>query len=144
MHPILIALSLLAAQAPEASKDAADLKELYRLESVWNDAHVKSDAAALDALWASDLVVTIAAMPVMNKSEALAMVRSNRMPFSKYDTSELNVRRYGNSATVTGRLTRERSMNGKLMTDLWRFTKVYVMTAGRWRVVAWHASPAAP
>jgi len=129
-------------QGPAVSKDAFDVKELYRLEAVWNEAHVKGDADALDQLWANDLVVTVAAMPIMNKADALAMVRSNRMPFSKYETSELNVRRFGNSAVVTGRLVRERSMNGKTMTDNWRFTKTYAMIAGRWRVVAWHASPA--
>ena len=142
MQTILIAIVLLQ-QAPELSKDAFDLKELYRLEAVWNDAHVKGDADALDQLWANDLVVTVASMPVMTKAEALAMVRSNRMPFSKYETSELNVRRFGNSAVVTGRLLRERSMNGKTITDNWRFTKTYVVVGGRWRVVAWHASPAA-
>jgi len=140
MPPVLIILALL--QGPAVSKDASDLKELHRLEAVWNDAHVKGDADALDQLWANDLVVTVAAMPIMNKADALAMVRSNRMPFSKYETSELNVRRFGDSAVVTGRLVRERSMNVKTMTDNWRFTKTYAMIAGRWRVVAWHASPA--
>ena len=142
MHILIIAILLLP-QTPSLSKDAFDLKELYRLETVWNDAHIKGDADALDQLWANDLVVTVASMPVMSKAEALAMVRSNRMPFSKYETSELNVRRFGNSAVVTGRLLRERSMNGKTITDNWRFTKTYVMAEGRWRVVAWHASPAA-
>ena len=80
-------------QATGVSKDASDIKELYRLEEVWNSAHVKGDADALDKLWADDLIVTIAAMPVMKKSEALAMVTSNRMPFTKYETSELAVRR---------------------------------------------------
>lgn len=141
MHTLLI-LAVALAQ-PAVSKDAADLEELHRLEAVWNEAHVKGDADTLDGLWASDLIVTVAAMPVMTKADALAMVRSNRMPFSKYATSELSVKRFGASALVTGRLQRERSMNGKTMTDNWRFTKVYVMSQGRWQVIAWHASPAA-
>jgi ketosteroid isomerase-like protein len=145
MHSILIALTAAAlAQEPAVSRNAADLKELHRLESVWNEAHLKADADALDELWANDLVVTVAAMRLMNKAEALEMVRSNRMPFSRYETSELNVRRFGDSAVVTGRLVRERTMNGKNVSDNWRFTKVYARTGGQWRVVAWHASPAAP
>jgi ketosteroid isomerase-like protein len=142
MRSILIAVVVLQGVAA-ASRDV-DLKELYRLEAVWNDAHVKGDADALDALWANDLIVTVAAMPIMNKADALAMVRSNRMPFAKYETSELNVRQFENSALVTGRLVRERAMNGRTIADNWRFTKVYVRSDGRWRVVAWHASPAAP
>lgn len=141
MHAILIAM-LLAGQAG-LSKDAADLEELTRLEAVWNEAHLNGDADALDRLWANDLVVTIAAMPSMTRADALAMVRSNRMPFTRYDTSELTVKRFGDGALVTGRLQRERTMNGKPITDDWRFTKVYAMSQGRWRVIAWHASPAA-
>jgi ketosteroid isomerase-like protein len=142
MPTVLMAMIVLQ-QTPALSKDAFDLKELYRLETIWNDAHIKADADVLDELWANDLVVTVASMPVMSKAQALAMVRSNRMPFSKYETSELNVRRFGNSAVVTGRLLRERSIDGKTITDNWRFTKTYVIVDGRWRVVAWHASPAA-
>ena len=141
MPTILMAILLLQ-QTPAPSKDAFDLKELYRLETVWNEAHLKGDADTLDELWANDLVVTVAAMRLMNKADALAMVRANRPSFTKYETSELNVRRFGNSAVVTGRLLRERSMNGTTVTDNWRFTKTYVIVDGRWRVVAWHASPA--
>jgi len=142
MLAFLIAMTLSqGTRAP--SPDTADVRELYRLEAVWNDAHVKGDAAALDALWANDLVVTVAAMPVMNKADALAMVRSNRMPFARYETSELNVKRFSDSAVVTGKLVRERTINGKTVTDNWRFTKAYVRSEGRWVVIAWHASPAA-
>ena len=139
----LLVLSLLALSQPAVvSKDASDLKEFYRLEDVWNTAHVKGDADTLDRLWANELIVTIAAMPLLNKADALAMVRSNKMPFTKYETSELRVKRLGESALVTGRLQRERVMGGKTITDNWRFTKVYEMSGGRWQVIAWHASPA--
>jgi hypothetical protein len=142
---MLIALAVAAAVAQvPASPNQADLTELHRLEVVWNEAHAKGDADALDALWATDLVVTVAGMPVMDKAESLAMVRSGRMPFLKYETSDVRVRTLGEAAVVTGRVTRERSMNGKNLTDNWRFTKVYSKSQGRWQVVAWHASPAAP
>jgi hypothetical protein len=143
MLPVLIALLLTSPQAA-VSKEAFDLKELYRLEAVWNDAHVKGDADTLDGLWANDLSVTIAAMPAMKKADALAMVRSNRMPFTKYETSALNIKRFADAALVTGRLHRERTMNGKNVTDEWRFSKFYVLSNGQWRVIHWHASPAAP
>ena len=141
MPAILMAIILLQ-QTPALSKDAFDLKELYRLEAVWNEAHLKGDAEALDALWANDLVVIVASMRLINKADALEMVRSNRMPFTKYETSEIRVKPFTDSAVVTGRLLRERLMNGKTITDDWRFTKVYVRSGGRWRVTSWHGSPA--
>ena len=143
MLPILIVLVLASPQAA-VSRQAFDLTDLYRLEAVWNDAHVKGDADTLDTLWANDLILTIASMPAMTKADALAMVRSNRMPFTKYDTSELNVKRFADTALVTGRLHRERTMNSKNVVDEWRFSKFYVLSNGQWRVVHWHASPAAP
>ena len=142
MLSIVIAV-LAAIQTPAIAKDAADLKELHRLEAVWNEAHVRGDAAALDALWANELIVTVAGMPVMSKADSMAMVRSGRMAFLKYETSDLRVRKFADAALVTGRVVRERSINGKSVTDDWRFTKVYAMSQGRWQVIAWHASPAA-
>ena len=142
---VVVSMLIGAFQEPGGvTQQASALKEFYRLETVWNEAHVKGDADALERLWADDLIVTIAAMPLLNKAGALAMVRSNKMPFTKYETSELNVKRFGDSALVTGRLQRERVMAGKTITDNWRFTKVYAMNGGRWQVIAWHASPAAP
>ena len=142
MPSILIAALLTFVQgSPAISKDAADLKELHRLEAVWNDAHVKGDADALDKLWANDLIVTVAGMPTMNKADSLSMVRSGRMLFVKYETSDLRVRPLGGAALVTGRVHRVRSMTGKEVADDWRFTKVYAMSQGRWQVIAWHASP---
>ena len=145
MHSILIGAMLTVLQgSPAVSKHAADLKELHRLEVVWNEAHVKGDADALDKLWSNDLIVTVASMPIMSKTDSLAMVRSGRMPFVRYETSDLHVSPLGTAAVVTGRVQRVRSMGGKEVADDWRFTKVYAMSQGRWQVIAWHASPAAP
>ena len=143
MTMLAVVLSLLAGQQA-ISKDAFDLQELYRLEEVWNTAHVKGDAETLDRLWANDLIVIVAEMPLIRKADALAMVKSNRMPFTKYETSELNVKRFGDGAVVTGRLHRERAINGRQIEDNYRFTKVYALSQGRWQVISWHASPAVP
>jgi uncharacterized protein DUF4440 len=83
-------------------------------------------------------------MPVMTKAEALAFARSGRMKFQRYETTGLRIRVYGDSAVVTGRLRRTRTLNGKVVDDDWRYTKVYVRSKGEWRVVAFHASEAAP
>ena len=134
----IVVLSL--AQKPARDKDSAHIKELTRLESVWNDAHVRGDAAVLDRLWAEDLVVTVPDMPVMNKEESLAIWRSGKMKFHSYKTSDLRIRVYGNAAVVTGQLERRRTNNLQEFEDDWRFTKVYVRRDGRWLVVAWHGS----
>jgi uncharacterized protein (TIGR02246 family) len=122
------------------TQSTADERELARLEAVWNDAHRSGDADVLAALWADDLVVTVPAMPAMGREELLAFVRSGRMRFSRYETSEVRIRTYGEAAVVSGRLRRTRTLGGVEVDDDWRFTKVYVRRDGVWQVVAWHAS----
>jgi ketosteroid isomerase-like protein len=125
------------------SSHDADIRDLERLETVWNTAHERGDADALEALWADDLEVAVPRMRVMTKADAAAFAHSGRMKFLRYQTSELHVRVYGDAAVVTGHLQRTRTMNGNEVSDDWRFTKVYVRQASKWRVVAFHASEAA-
>jgi ketosteroid isomerase-like protein len=115
-----------------------------QLETAWNAAHLASDAEALDRLWADDLEVAVPGMAPMSKGESLAFVRTGRMRFDRYETSQIKVRQYADSAVVTGRLQRTRTVEGRQREDEWRFTKVYVRTAAGWRVVSFHASDSPP
>ena len=129
------------AQAPaRRARNSADVTQLRRLEKVWNDAQLIGDANALDRLWADDLVITVPNMPLMDKNESLQFVRSGKMKFQTYKTSDLRIRVYRDAAVVTGQLERTRSGNRGEFEDDWRFTKVYVRRAGRWQVAAWHGS----
>jgi ketosteroid isomerase-like protein len=101
------------------------------------------DADVLGRLWADDLEVAVPRMPVMTKSQALAFARSGRMAFQRYETSEVQIRVFGDAAVVTGRPRRTRTLNGQAVDDDWRFTKVYIRRGGQWQVVACHASEAA-
>lgn len=121
----------------------ADVRELQRLETVWNKAHERGDADALEKLWADDMEVAVPKMPVMTKADVVKFAHSGRMKFLSYRTSDIRVRVYDNAAVVTGRLRRTRSMNGQEISDDWRFTKTYVREGQEWRVVSFHASEAA-
>jgi ketosteroid isomerase-like protein len=121
----------------------ADVTTLARLETDWNAAHVRGDAAALAHLFADDVVVVVPAMRVMTKADAVGMFASGRMKFERYETSETKFRVYDAIAIVTGRLRRTRVVAGATVDDDWRFTKVYLRRAGRWQVVSFHASSTA-
>ena len=123
--------------------DSADVQELKRLEKVWNDAYVRADADALEQLCANDLVVTMTDMVVLNKRSSIAILRSGKVKFERYETSDLGIHVYDRAAVVTGRLQRTRSVQGREVNDEWRFTKVYIRRGGKWLVVAWHASTVA-
>jgi ketosteroid isomerase-like protein len=140
---LLVAVLAAAPESPAQSAVGTDTQQLERLEQVWNTAHEQGDADALQQLWADDLEVDVPRMPVMTKADALNFARSGRMKFLRYVTSDIRIRVYGDAAVVSGRLQRTRSMNGKELSDDWRFTKVYIREAQRWRVVSFHASEAA-
>jgi hypothetical protein len=143
----LVMFSVMAAVAQNekvaSTKDGGEA-ELRQLEKVWNDAHVTGDAATLDGLWADELTVTVPKMPVFDKKQSLAIWKTGRMKFSRYETSDLAFRTFGETAIVTGALVRDRKFGEKAIHEDWRFTKVYVRRDGKWRVVAWHASESAP
>src|SRR5262245_57729863 len=134
-------LTLLMAATLFAQSGGLDA-EFSRLEDVWNAAHRDGDANALAALWADDLEVDVPRMAPMSKGEALAFVRTGRMRFERYDTSELKARRYGDTVIVTGRLQRTYALGTNRRQDDWRFTKVYVRQTPTWRVISFHASDA--
>jgi len=146
-HRILVMLFLVTlagtAFSTAQSTHDADVRELERLETVWNEAHEHGDADALAGLWADDMEIAVPKMPVLTESDALKFARSGRMKFLSYRTSDIHVRVYGDAAVVTGRLQRTRSMNGQEISDDWRFTKTYIRESQKWRVVAFHASEAA-
>lgn len=126
-YVILWVLSAMVfAVGPKSSAQAthnADVRELQRLETVWNEGHERGDADALGKLWADDMEVAVPRMPVLTKSEALKFARSGHMRFLTYRTSDVRVRVYDNAAIVTGRLQRTRSMNGQEISDDWRASR---------------------
>lgn len=139
----LIALALGQVSGGQAPTET-DLTTLSRLETDWNAAHVQGDAAALDRLFADDLVVMVPGMRVMTKTDSVGMFTSGRMKFDRYETSETKLRVYDQTAIVTGRLRRTRKIAGATADDDWRFTKVYVRRTGGWQVVSFHSSNTAP
>jgi ketosteroid isomerase-like protein len=133
-------LSLLLVGFVSIQTPADDQTVLQRLETEWNDAHVRGDAATLERLYADDVVVVVPGMRVLTKADSLGMFASGRMKFDRYETSELMFRIYNDTAVATGRLRRTRVVAGARADDDWRFTKVYLRRTGRWQVVSFHAS----
>ena len=135
----LVALVLVQGQASDA-----DVAALTRLEAEWNNAHVQGDAASLGRIFADDMVVAVPGMRLLNKADSLAMFTAGRMKFDRYESSDTQSRVYGDTAIVTGRIRRTRTIAGKSVDDDWRFTKVYLRRTGGWQVVSFHASNVAP
>lgn len=113
--------------------------QLAALETAWNKAHLAGDAAALDRLWADDIVIFVPRMRPMNKADALAMYKGGGATFSRFETSDVETRVTGDLAVVTGRLQRTRNFSGRVASEDWHFRKVYRRDAAGWRVISYHA-----
>ena len=138
LSAMLVAFVELQAQAPDTAVALAPL------EAEWNTAHVQGDAATLARIFADDLVVVVPGMRPLTKMDSLGMFKVGGMKFDRYESSDTQSRVYGDTAIVTGRIRRTRTITGRTMEDDWRFTKVYLRRAGGWQVVSFHASNVAP
>jgi ketosteroid isomerase-like protein len=136
--PLLSLLFLAVGAVAQPDTD----QEFIRLEQVWNQAHLNNDAAELETLWADALTVMVPSMATMGKSDALSFMKTGRMKFSRYETTNLNVRRFGDTVIVSGSLFRSRTLGGTLREDRWQFMKVYAKLSGKWMVVAFTATEA--
>jgi len=123
---IAIVLLFVSFQKGTTQETSNDVKELARLETVWNEAYVRGDAIALESLYGDDPIATMTDMQVLDKAQSLRILGSGRVKFQHYETSDLRIRVYDDAAVVTGRLLRTRMTNAGETNDSWRFTKVYV------------------
>jgi len=111
-----------------------------KLEGVWNRAHLESDTAALDALWADDITIVVPGMTPLSKADSLKMWQTVPVKFTQYESTGISARVEGSVAVVTGRLNRARTFGDRSARERWCFTKVYRLAKSTWRVMAFHAS----
>jgi uncharacterized protein (TIGR02246 family) len=142
MLAILVILAWAIAGPDTTQANSPEAQEILRLEAAWNQAHLRGDVAALDALCAADLTVIVPGMNPMSKADILGFWKSGRAKITQYEATDVRVVVRGHTAVATGRLARTRDFNGTVMNDRWQFTKTYAQEGGRWMLVAYHASEA--
>jgi len=104
-------------------------------------AQITADTLALRRIYADDFLGIGPTGVVRNKAEVIADFTSHSLTYQSITTAEVRVRVYGNTAVETGRSTMAGQDKGKAVPRENRFTRVWVMTDGRWQLVANHYSP---
>jgi len=138
-----ITVSCLAIAQDKNAKSASSKKvgvsaqeEIKKVEQERNQAILRSDTAALDRMTSDDYTVIDQRGELLTKAQILGGFKSGAIKFDSRELSDLNVRTYGSTAVVTGRISQKATENGKDTSGESRFTRVYVKEKGRWVSVA--------
>jgi ketosteroid isomerase-like protein len=139
---LLSTISSAFAQQPSARPRATTSTEqaVQQQDQERIRAQITADSVALRRIYADDFLGIGPTGVVRNKAEVIADFTSHALTYQSITTAEVRVRVYGNTAVETGRSTMVGQDRGKPVPRDNRFTRVWVMTAGRWQLVANHYS----
>lgn len=139
LAPVLIGI---AQQQRVPTRDAASADQaVLNQDQARIHAQIAADAVALRAIYADDFIGIGPTGVVRNKADVIADFTSHTLTYQSITTSEVRVRVYGETAVETGRSTMVGQDKGKTVPGENRFTRVWVMTGGKWQLVANHYSP---
>ena len=145
---IIVALVLsavgtaIAQQQSVRTQDAAGPEQaVQQQDQARIRAQINADTVALRRVYADDFLGIGPTGVVRNKAEVIADFTTHALTYQSITTAEVRVRVYGNAAVQTGRSTMVGQDKGKAVPRENRFTRVWVMTDGRWQLVANHYSP---
>ena len=138
----LTATSMFPGEKQSASRDHRSAVEqaIRQLDKERIQAQIGADAAALDRIYADDFIGVGPSGTVRSKPQVIADFTSGDLKFQSITTDEVQVRVYDNAAVETGLSTMVGQEKGKAVPRDTRFTRVWIMQQGRWRLVANHYS----
>ena len=140
MLHVALALTLTAAQPIDSPATTRELTEIVqRLATAWKN----GDCDAWSGFVAPEWSVTHINGAVITKAEAVRMCKAPEAVIDSLTSDNMSVRRYGDTAVVTGRTTATTAGPNRQTVSL-RFTDVFVRRDGRWQAVASQATAIVP
>ncbi len=130
-----IGLSAAAGSAVMRASAAADEQAVAALDTQYQAAVAKNDAAAMDRILADDFILVTGKGKVFTKADLLNEAHSGRFVYERQEDSSQKVRVWGDTAAVTALLWAKGTEDGKPFEyKLW-FSDTYVRTPSGWRYV---------
>ncbi len=93
---------------------------------------------------AEDRLLTHSDGRVQHKADDLQALATRPRRDTRIDNGDVRIGRYGDTAVVTGTSVQAAVSDGQPWQGRLRFTRVWVLRAGRWQRVASHSSRLAP
>ncbi len=133
MSRVLLSLILILPPALAAAACPADPDAIKALDTEYQAAVEKNDAATMDRLLAEDFVLVIGKGTVYSKQDLLDSARDGKLKYARQSDTRQAVHLYGDTAVITALLSLKYTLDGKPFEyQLW-FSDVYVCTPKGWR-----------
>lgn len=116
--------------------------EIRKLEERRWAALLSADGAAVNELFADDLVWTHSSARVDSKASYVAALVSGATRYLSVERSEEKIRIHGDLALVHGAATMRVNVNGQEKEASTRYLCVWLRQQGRTQMVAWQSTPA--
>jgi hypothetical protein len=139
MRPILLAVSVLLA----SSLSADDIEAIKRLDKEISVATWTADPVWFEENLADEYVLVTPAGAMKSKRDVIRELATPGMRMEPFDPFDVQVRMYGDTAIVTGRMRQRFVLGGIRYANDLRYTDVYVKRKARWMLVSAHASTVA-
>lgn len=123
-------LLALAAAQPDAGQ------ELRAANHAYNAALIAGDVAALERIFATELIYTSPRGELMDRAAQLESIRSKTLRIESATGSDEQIRLYGETGIVIGRFEVRGTFNAQAFHAVERYTSVWVKRDGRWQLVA--------
>ena len=119
-------------------------QQVMALNRAWANAITKGDAAALDRLFADDVIVTSGSGAIRDKAGEIKDAAGAPDPdfvwTRPFTTEDVRIKIYRDAAAVTGLAKWAFSYKGQGVNQERRYTQLYVKQQGQWRIVAQQVS----
>ena len=144
----LAGTSLATGQAVSAVCGTSETpRALCAAEADLTDALRRNDVSRLAALYGDDFQLINFRGRVIDKAGVLSALRSGTLRFDSLTTSDLQLRVYQGTGVITGiqhQVAREPGGDDQAHPKEVRFTHIYILRGGAWRLVASQITPTVP
>ena len=132
---ILLCSTILMAQGADATLKS----ELEALHTKWFNAFDGGDGATMDQMEMDNLVLVMPIGSLWAKTEARAGMQAKLDQKTERTLSDVSVRRFGDTAVLTGVLTTKSATENEKAT-----TVVFVQNSGKWKIASAQWTPVSP
>jgi len=141
---LLLAMAFLTPRQTPKTRPAqgtgATTQALMDLEKKWVGALMKSDAAALDSIFADTYVDTDEHGQRSDKPGVLSVLKSGDLHIVSIKLSDMHVSLYGDAPVMIGTSAQVGNFKGQPLAATIVFTDTFIKQEGKWRAVAAHRS----